>query len=62
LAKIFLSSKLSELSARVMHLEDSDRELSRVNHQLELQYVKRLHALADKSIREISASRMKMTH
>lgn len=61
LARIFLSSKLSELSARVMHLEGSDQELSRVNHQLGLQYVKHLHALADKSIREISVSRLKVT-
>lgn len=62
LAKIFLSSKLSELSARVMHLEGSDQELSRISQQLGLQYVKHLHALADKSIREISTSRMKVQH
>ena len=61
LAKIFLSSKLSELSARVMHLEGSDQELSRTSQQLGLQYVKHLHALADKSIREISTSRIKTT-
>lgn len=62
LAKIFLSSKLSELSARVMHLEGSDQELSRISQQLGLQYVKHLHALADKSIREISTSRLKVAH
>ena len=60
LAKIFLSSKLSELSARVMHLEGSDQELSRTSQQLGLQYVKHLHALADKSIREISTSRLRV--
>jgi len=58
LGKIFLSSKLSEVSARVMHLDGSDQELVRANQQLGLQYVKHLHALADKSIREISTSRM----
>lgn len=62
LAKICVSSKLSEVAARVMHLEGSDQELSRANQQLGLQYVKHLHALADKSIREISTSRQKVTH
>lgn len=61
LAKMFVSSKLSEVASRVMHLEGSDQELSRVNQQLGLHYVKHLHALADKSIREISTSRMKVT-
>ena len=57
LSTLFISSKLAELAARVMHLEGSDQELSRMQHQLGLQYVKHRHALADTSIREISASR-----
>jgi len=55
---IFWSSKLSEFVARLMHLERSTQELSRINQKLALQYFRHLHALADKSIREISASRL----
>lgn len=61
IATIFMSSKLSEVSARVMHLEGSDQELSQMSQRLSLQYVKHLHALADKSIREISVSRLRVT-
>lgn len=57
LGKIFLSSKLSEVSARVMHLDGSEQELTRANQHLELQVVKHEHAMADKAIREISTSR-----
>lgn len=62
IAAIFLSSKLAEVSARIMHLEGSDQELSRMNQILALQHVKHLHALADKSIREISVSRLHIRH
>ncbi|MFH1459370.1 MAG: FoF1 ATP synthase subunit gamma [Candidatus Omnitrophota bacterium] len=58
LRRILYSSKLSEFAARLMHLERSYQELSRKNKQLSLEYFKSLHALADKRIREISASRM----
>lgn len=61
LATLFVSSKLAELAARVMHLEGSDQELSRMQHQLGQQYVKHRHALADTSIREISTARLKVT-
>lgn len=57
LGKIFVSSKLSEVAARVMHLDGSDQELMRTNQQMGLQVVKHMHALQDKSIREISTSR-----
>ena len=62
LAKMLVSSKLSEFSARVMHLEGSDQELSRMTQQLAFQYAKHLHLLADKAIREISTSRLKVAH
>ena len=55
---IFWSSKLSEFVARLMHLERSTQELSRVNQKLAMQYFRHLHTLADKSIREISAARL----
>ncbi len=57
LEEIFWSSKLSEFSARVMHLDSSEQELSRRNRGLTLEYFRSLHTLADKNIREVSASR-----
>lgn len=57
--QIFWSSKLAEFAARVMHLEGSIRELTRVNQHLRLEYFKYLHGLSDKTIREIFASRLK---
>jgi F-type H+-transporting ATPase subunit gamma len=55
---IFYSSRLSEFSARLMHLEKSSQELIRLNRQLFLEYFKSLHALTDKRIREILSSRI----
>ena len=56
--EIFRSSKQSEYAARVMHLEGSTNELSHLNKNLRLDYFRQLHALSDKSIREISASKL----
>lgn len=55
---IFWSSKLSEFAARIMHLEGSVQELAKINQRLRLEYFKHLHALSDKSIRELSAARL----
>ena len=57
ISDIFWSSKLSELSARLMHLDSSEQELQKVNQKLNLEYFRHVHTLADKTIREISASR-----
>lgn len=57
LSDIFYSSKLSELSARLMHLDGSEQELTQVNKRLKLEYFRHVHMLADQTIREISASR-----
>ena len=57
LSDIFCSSKLSELSARLMHLDGSEQELTQVNKRLKLEYFRHVHTLADQTIREISASR-----
>ncbi len=54
---IFWSSKQSEYAARIMHLEGSTQELAHMNHNLSLSYFRQVHALRDKSIREISASK-----
>ena len=53
---IFWSAKLSEWSARVMHLEASFRELEDQNKALRFRYFKAVHALNDKNIREIFAA------
>jgi ATP synthase F1 gamma subunit len=55
---IFWSSKLSEHAARIMHLEGSAQELTKINQHLRMEYFKYLHGLSDKSIRELSAARM----
>jgi len=57
LSDIFFSSKLSELSARLMHLDTSEQELGKVNKGLSLEYFRHAHKIADQTIREISASR-----
>ncbi len=62
LYQIFWSSKLAEFAARIMHLEASLQELKRINQHLELEYFKYLHGLSDKTIREISASRLLGRH
>ena len=58
LLHIFWSTKLSEFSARIMHLEGSTQELSHLNHRLAFEYFRNVHALNDKTIREISASKV----
>ena len=54
---IFYSSKLSEFSARLMHLEKSSQEMGFINRQMFIEYYKSMHSAADKSIREILAAR-----
>lgn len=58
LYQILWLSKLAEFSARIMHLEGSIQELTRVNQSLNLEYFKYLHGLSDKTIREIYAARL----
>jgi ATP synthase F1 gamma subunit len=60
LYQIFWSSKLAEYSARIMHLESSSRELTRINAKHRLEYFKYIHSLSDKTIREIFAARLKV--
>ncbi|MBM3244406.1 MAG: F0F1 ATP synthase subunit gamma, partial [Candidatus Omnitrophica bacterium] len=58
LFEIFWSSKQSEYAARIMHLEGSTQELSHMNQRLAFNYFRQVHAVSDKTIREISASRI----
>ena len=60
ITKMLYSSKMSELAARLMHLESSYQELTRINRNLSREYFKSVHALADKRIRELLASRIKV--
>lgn len=60
--QIMWSSKLAEFAARIMHLEGSIQELNRINQHLKLEYFKYLHSLSDKTVREISASRLLRRH
>lgn len=62
LFQIFWTAKLAEYAARIMHLESSIQELRRVNQHLKIEYFKHIHNMSDKSIREISASRMLGRH
>ncbi len=58
LYEIFWLSKQSEYAARIMHLEGSTHELSSMSQRLRFDYFRRIHALSDKTIREISAAKM----
>lgn len=58
--QIFYSAKLSEYAARIMHLESSSIELNNLNEIIKHKYFKEVHARNDKSIREISASKLMM--
>lgn len=56
--EIAWSSKQSEYAARIIHLESSTQELSHINQQIAFNYFRVIHTLRDKSIREISASKI----
>ncbi|MFH0925620.1 MAG: F0F1 ATP synthase subunit gamma [bacterium] len=61
LFNIFWLSRLSEWSTQVSNLENGRQELNKITDKLRLKYIKQLHALYDKSIREIYASRRHLT-
>lgn len=56
--EIFWSAKQSEYAARIMHLESSTEELAELNRKVTFLYFKRVHALSDKTIREVSATKL----
>ena len=59
---IFWESKLSEWSARTMHLEGSAEEIRRSDRKMRLKYFRALHEISDKNIREIFSSKLAMGH
>lgn len=60
--EVFWSSKQSEYSARIMHLEGSTEELAHLKKQARFAYFKQVHALSDKTIREVSATKIFLKH
>lgn len=58
IANILIDTKLAELAARIMHLEESSNQLTEMRNKLRLSFFKEVHAVNDKSIREISAAKL----
>ena len=57
LIEVFGMSRLAELAARSVHLEDSSQELQRRGKKLQLRYFRERHEVIDRSMRELFASR-----
>lgn len=57
LKEIFGLSRLAELGARYMHLEDSSQKIQELNQKLRLRYFRLRHESIDQSMRELFAAR-----
>lgn len=60
--EIFGWSRLAELAARFIHLEESSQKLERLNETLKLQYFRIRHELVDRNMRELFAARSLFIH
>jgi len=60
--EIFGWSRLAELAARFIHLEESSQKLERLNKTLRLQYFRIRHELIDRNMRELFAARSLYSH
>jgi F0F1-type ATP synthase gamma subunit len=58
LFEILEDSKLSEFSARAVHLEESHQVLEKRDREIKLQYFRSQHNLIDKGIRETFSSQI----
>ncbi len=56
--EIFGLSRLAEMAARFVHLEDSGHKLEDMEKQIQLQYFRQRHELIDRNMRELFASRL----
>ncbi len=56
--EIFGLSRLAELSARFVHLENSKTRIEQFNKQLKLQYFRQRHELIDRNMRELFTARL----
>ncbi|MFA6600039.1 MAG: F0F1 ATP synthase subunit gamma [Candidatus Omnitrophota bacterium] len=55
---IFGFSRLAEMAARYMHLEESNQKILALNKKLKQQYFKCRHEMLDQNMRELFAARM----
>ncbi len=56
--EIFGLSRLAELAARFVHLEESGHKLEDLQKKLQLQYFRQRHELIDRNMRELFAARL----
>jgi len=56
--EIFGLSRLAEMAARFVHLEDSEQKLEKMERELRIQYSRQRHELIDRSMRELFAARL----
>ena len=56
--EIFGLSRLAEMAARFIHLEESGHKLEQIEKQLRIQYFRQRHELIDRSMRELFAARL----
>lgn len=57
LGDIFGMSRMAEMGARFVHLEDATQKIQEVNQKLKLQYFKFRHEVIDQSMRELFTAR-----
>ncbi|MBN3039091.1 MAG: F0F1 ATP synthase subunit gamma, partial [Candidatus Omnitrophica bacterium] len=62
LYEIFGWSRLAELAARFVHLEESTQKLKELNEKLKLEYFRIRHELVDRNMRELFAARALFSH
>jgi ATP synthase F1 gamma subunit len=60
--ELFGWSRLAELAARFVHLEESSHKLERLNETLKLEYFRIRHELVDRNMRELFAARSLFKH
>ncbi len=58
LNEIFGMSRLAELGARFVHLEESTQRIDETNKKLKLQYFRLRHEMIDQSMRELFSARV----
>ena len=58
LCEIFGLSRLAELGARFVHLEECTQRIEELNKKLQLQYFRLRHEVIDQSMRELFAARI----
>ncbi|MFH1045542.1 MAG: FoF1 ATP synthase subunit gamma [Candidatus Omnitrophota bacterium] len=62
LYEVFGWSRLAELAARFVHLEESSQKLQELNRKLRLEYFRIRHELIDRNMRELFAARSLFAH